>query len=133
MNKLLYNFNTVLYQFLETGTTDKTFMGHDQELRWLAFNQYPLSFFLNSPFKPSTDKECRTYLYYTHSHFIEFNGFRVFTRNVGDLVNRNVYLELQVNIIEHYYKKNHNIINDVNLHLPKPSKYCFHDLLVNGL
>jgi len=46
-----YNFNTVLYQFLETGKSDKTFMGHDQELKWLAFSLYPLSFFPYSPFK----------------------------------------------------------------------------------
>ena len=31
--KLSYNFNTVLYQFLETGTSDKSFMGCDQELK----------------------------------------------------------------------------------------------------
>ena len=30
---------------------DKTFMGRAQELKWLAFNLYPLSFFLYSPFK----------------------------------------------------------------------------------
>ena len=41
----------VLYQFLETGTSDKTFMGQDQELKWLAFCLYPLLFFLYSPFK----------------------------------------------------------------------------------
>ncbi len=49
--ELSYNSNTVLYQFLETGTSDKTFMGRDQELKWLAFSLYPLSFFLYSPFK----------------------------------------------------------------------------------
>jgi len=31
--ELSYNFNTVLYQFLEIGTSDITFMGHDQELK----------------------------------------------------------------------------------------------------
>ena len=31
--ELSYNFNTVLYQFLETGTSDKPFMGRDQELK----------------------------------------------------------------------------------------------------
>ena len=49
--ELSYNFNTFLYQFLETGTSDKTFMGRDQELKWLAFSLYSLSFFLYSPFK----------------------------------------------------------------------------------
>ena len=49
--KLSYNFNTVLYQFLETGTSDKTCMGRDQELKWLAFSLYPISFFLYSPCK----------------------------------------------------------------------------------
>ena len=34
-------FDTVLYQFLETGTSDITFMGLDQELKWLAFSLYP--------------------------------------------------------------------------------------------
>ena len=45
-----FNFNTVLNQFLETGTSDKTFMGRDQELKILAFSLYPLSFFLYCPF-----------------------------------------------------------------------------------
>ena len=47
----LYKFYTVLYQFLETGTSDMTYMGRDQELKWLAFRLYPLSFFLYYPFK----------------------------------------------------------------------------------
>lgn len=72
-------------------------------------------------------------LKFNSQSFIEFTGFRVFTRNVGDLVNRNVYLELQVNIIKQYYKKNDKILKNVHLHLPKPSKYCFHELLVIGL
>ena len=48
-----YIFDTVLYQFLETETSDTTFtiMGRDQELTRLAFSLYPLSFFLYSPFK----------------------------------------------------------------------------------
>ena len=46
----MYNFNTVLYQFLES---DITFMGRDQELKWFAFSLYPLSFFLYSPLKMS--------------------------------------------------------------------------------
>ena len=46
-----YKFDTVLFQFLETGTSDITFMGRDQELKWYAFSLYPLSFFLYSPFK----------------------------------------------------------------------------------
>ena len=48
-----YKFDTVLYQFFEIGTSDITFMSRDQELNWLAFNLYALSFFLYSPFKPS--------------------------------------------------------------------------------
>ena len=32
MYEFLYKFDTVFYQFLETGTSDITFMGHDQEL-----------------------------------------------------------------------------------------------------
>ena len=48
-NERGYKLDTVLYQFLETGTSDITFMGRDQELKWLAFSLYPLSFFLYSP------------------------------------------------------------------------------------
>ena len=44
-------------------------------------------------------------LKFNSQSFKEFNGFRVFTRNVGDLVNRNVYLELQVNIIKNTTRK----------------------------
>ena len=42
---------TVLYQFLETGTSDKTLIGLDQILKWLGFSLFPPSVFLNSPFK----------------------------------------------------------------------------------
>ena len=48
--ELSYNFNTVLYQFLEIGTSDITFMGHDQELKWLAFSLYtPFRFSFTVP------------------------------------------------------------------------------------
>ena len=30
---LFYKFDTVFYQFLATGTSDRTFMGRDQELK----------------------------------------------------------------------------------------------------
>ena len=49
--EFLYKFDTVLYQFLETGTSDITFMGRDQELKLIAFSLYHLSFFLYTPFK----------------------------------------------------------------------------------
>ena len=45
-----YNFDTVLYQFLETGTSDRTFVCLNQLLRFSGFSLYPLSFFLYSPF-----------------------------------------------------------------------------------
>ena len=54
-----YKFDIVLYQFLETGTSDITFMGRDQELKWLAFSLYPLSFFLCSPFKVNELSYCK--------------------------------------------------------------------------
>ena len=41
--RLSYKFHTVLYQFLETGTSDRTLMGLDQLLKCLGF--------LYSPFK----------------------------------------------------------------------------------
>ena len=43
-------FDTVLYQFHETGTSDRTLIYLDQHLKWLGFSLYPLSFFLYSPF-----------------------------------------------------------------------------------
>jgi len=46
-----YNFDTVLYQFLETGTSDRTLICLNQLLRFSDFSLYPLSFFLYSPFK----------------------------------------------------------------------------------
>ena len=58
--ELSYSLNTVLYQFLETGTSDKTFMGRDQELKWLAaYTPFHFSFTvpLNSP-----DVSCLNYL-----------------------------------------------------------------------
>ena len=45
-------FDKVFYQYLETWTSDITFMGRDQEPKWLlAFSIYPLSFFLYGPLK----------------------------------------------------------------------------------
>ena len=49
--QFLFKFDTVLYQFLKTGTLDKTLMGLDQLQRYLGFSLYLLSFFLYSPFK----------------------------------------------------------------------------------
>ena len=46
-----YNVDTVLYQFLETGTSDNTQIGQDQLPKWWGFNLHHLSFYLNSPFK----------------------------------------------------------------------------------
>ena len=45
---ILYKFDTVLYQFLETGTSDRTIVGLDELLWYLGFSLYPLSFFLYS-------------------------------------------------------------------------------------
>ena len=46
-----YNFDTVLYQFLETRTSDRCLICIVQRLRFSGFSLYPLSFFLYSPFK----------------------------------------------------------------------------------
>ena len=43
------NVDTV--QFLETGTSDRTHIGLDPLLKCSGFSLYPLSIFLNSPFK----------------------------------------------------------------------------------
>ena len=45
-----YNFVTVLRQFLETGTSDRCFIGIVKLLRFSSFSLHPLSFFLYSPF-----------------------------------------------------------------------------------
>ena len=50
-NEFLYNFETVVYQFLETGTSDRTNIGRDQLLKFLGLSPYPLSVYFNSPFK----------------------------------------------------------------------------------
>ena len=46
-----YKFDTVLYKFLQTGTSDKCLIGIVQLLRFSGFSLYPLSFFLYSPVK----------------------------------------------------------------------------------
>ena len=48
--KIAYKFDTVLYQFLETGTSDRCLKCIVQNLRFSSFILYPLSFFLYSPF-----------------------------------------------------------------------------------
>ena len=65
INRFSYNFDTVLYQFLETGISDMCIV---QRLRFSGFILYPLSFFLYSPFKNelSTKLKVQTkrYLFY---------------------------------------------------------------------
>ena len=51
-----YNFDIVLYQFLETGTSDRCLIGTVQNLRFLGFSLYPLSVFHYSPFKETICK-----------------------------------------------------------------------------
>ena len=46
-----YKVDTVLYQFLETGTSDRCLIGIVQLLRFSGFILYPLSFFLYCPSK----------------------------------------------------------------------------------
>ena len=46
-----YNFDTVLCQYLETGTSDRCFIGLDQLLRFSGFSLCTLLFFLHSPFE----------------------------------------------------------------------------------
>ena len=52
LHRLYYindNLDTDLYQFLQTGTSDRTIIGRDQRLKCIGFRLYPLSFY--SPFK----------------------------------------------------------------------------------
>ena len=49
-----YNFDTVLYQFLETGTSVRCLIYIVQCPRFSGFILYPLSFFLYSHFKTNT-------------------------------------------------------------------------------
>ena len=54
-----YNFDIVLYRFLETGTSDRRLICIVQNLRFSGFSLYSLSFFLYSPFKFIRNaKEC---------------------------------------------------------------------------
>ena len=53
INRFWYNFDTVLCQFLYTGTSDRCLIGFFQILRFSSFSLYSLSFFLYSPFKDS--------------------------------------------------------------------------------
>ena len=46
-----YKFDIVLYQFLETGTSDRSLICIIQRLRFSGYILYPLSFFLYIPFK----------------------------------------------------------------------------------
>ena len=46
-----YKFDIVLYQFLETRTSDITFMGYDKRAKVISFQPIPPLIFLYSPFK----------------------------------------------------------------------------------
>ena len=58
-----YNVDTVLCQFLETGTSDRCLICIVQLLRFSGFSLYSLSFFLYSPFKHKGSKNPKP-LYY---------------------------------------------------------------------
>ena len=62
-----YSFYTVLYQFLETGTSVRCLICIVQNLRFSGFRLYHLSFFLYSPFK---------FLYHYIVRFCMNVGFR---------------------------------------------------------
>jgi len=49
-------------QFLSDVPSDITFMGREQELKWIAFCLY-LSFFLYSPFKGTVNSDCNDFLF----------------------------------------------------------------------
>ena len=55
--EIWFNFDKVLYQFLDTGKSDTTNIDHDQLLEFLGFSLYPLSFYLKSPLKVKVPKE----------------------------------------------------------------------------
>ena len=46
-----YIFDTVLYQFLETGTSDRTHIGLDQQQNIWGFRLNSFSFYINSSFQ----------------------------------------------------------------------------------
>ena len=52
-----YSFDTVLCQFLETGTSERCFKSIVQNLRFSGFILDPLSFFLYSPFKEILERK----------------------------------------------------------------------------
>jgi len=45
LNKFWYNFDTVLYQFLEIGTSEWTLIGLDQLQKFLGFSLHPAFYF----------------------------------------------------------------------------------------
>ena len=55
-----YTFDTVLYQYLKTGTSDRCLICIVQRLRFSGFILFPISFFLYSPFKPSWLSDSRS-------------------------------------------------------------------------
>jgi len=52
---------TVLYQFLETETSDIIFMGHDQELKWLESAYTPFHFSFTVPLKGKNIKNLNVF------------------------------------------------------------------------
>ena len=79
-----YTFDIVLYQFLEKGTSDITFMGRDQELKWLAFSLcplFPLQSLWSTPIPPTllfsysnTSNPTLILLLYLLSYFYTLNS-----------------------------------------------------------
>ena len=84
----MFKFDTVLYQFLETGTSDITFKGHDQELKWLAFKAY-------TPFQFSRTVPLILNIFLRHRTFLRYKLFHV----------NAVYLDLA----SEFRNKTHNV------------------------
>ena len=74
--KVLYNFDTFLYQFFETGTSDGTNIGHDQLLKILDFSLYPLSFYLYSPILTKNNNSYFCVRWTTHDYNIKKSAFK---------------------------------------------------------
>ena len=84
--ELSYNFDTVLYQFLETGTLDRSLIGIAQRLRFSGFCLYPFHFSFTVPLT-----SILTYIY--GSIFI-FLCFMVILAEIYISIYLSVYLSL---------------------------------------
>ena len=111
-----YKFDTVLSQFLETGTSDRCLTCIVQRLRFSGFGLYPLLFFLYSPFN-DLSSETLDAKHYLNSLVWWCSGLSlaapVLWRTRRRMEERSISSNLQPNLVSPYLNSHYTVVWNV--------------------